>query len=85
MAVKCSSSVWSHSVHFRVLGDIISRKPVVAEKMDQNVTFKVRSLVPAEYLLLLSVQCQFGSFGAFPVFDDLVSTFHLNIEGSLYC
>ncbi len=26
-----------------------------------------------------------GSFGAFPVFNDLVSTFHLNIYGSLYC
>ncbi len=26
-----------------------------------------------------------GSFGAFPVFDDLVSTFDLNVQGSLYC
>ena len=27
----------------------------------------------------------FWSFGAFPDFDDLVSTFDLNIQGSLYC
>ena len=26
-----------------------------------------------------------GSFSAFPVFDNLVPTFDLNIQGSLYC
>ena len=53
--------------------------------MDKNVSLRGKSVVPAEYLSLLSVQGQFGSFGAFPAFVDLVSTFvDLNIQGSLY-
>ena len=40
--------------------------------------------MPAECLSLLSVQCQFGSFDAFPIFDDLVSTYDLNMQESLY-
>ncbi len=38
-----------------------------------------------EYSSLLSVKDSLGSFGAYPVFDDLVSTFDLHIQGSLYC
>ncbi len=29
--------------------------------------------------------CGFVTVGAFPVFDDLASTFDLDIQGSLYC
>ncbi len=46
-----------------------------SSKTDQYLSLRGKSLVPAEYLSLLSVQCQCGgSFGAFPVFDNLVFT-----------
>ncbi len=40
----------------------------------------------AEYLPLLSVQGQFGVvIWCISNFDDLVSAYDLNIQGSLYC
>ena len=59
LTVKCSSSVRGHSVHFRFF-ELISRKLVVAEQMDQHFSLRGKSLVAAEYLSPLGVQGQFG-------------------------
>ncbi len=50
--------------------------------MDQNCSLRDKSLVPAEYLALLSVHGEFRSIGAFLIFDDFVSTYDLNIQES---
>ncbi len=69
---------------FGALRIFISRKPVVVEQNGQ-IFQPQESLVPAEYLSLLSVKSQFGVIRCFSSFDDLESTFDLNIQGSLYC
>ncbi len=46
-----------------------------------KLSVPVASLVPTEYLSLLSVKVQFGSFGTFP---HLVYACDLNLQGSLY-
>ncbi len=53
--------------------------------MDQNFNPRGKSLVPAEYLSLLSVQVQFGVILCISSFDDLIVTFDLNSQGPLYC
>ncbi len=55
-------------------------------KRDQNCTLRVKSLIaPAEYLSFNCLGAVWDHSSAFPVFDDLVSTFDLNIQGSMYC
>ena len=56
-------------------GDLVSRKLVQQSNMDNNCNFKGKSLVPEDYVSLLSVQGQFWSFSVFPVLNDLVSIF----------
>ncbi len=52
--------------------------------MEQNFSFWGKSLVRGKYLSLLSVQFSLELFDAFLVFDDLVSTFDLTIQGLWY-
>ena len=61
-----------------ILGDLISRNQWLYSKMDQNFSLRVKSLLSAEYISLLSV-LSLGSFCAYAVFDDLVSTFDSGI------
>ena len=55
---------------FRFWDDLISRKLVIVQ---QNFSLRGKSLVPGEYLSLLSVQGQFGVIRYISTFDDLVS------------
>ena len=58
---------------FANLAHVVSRKRLILER--NRSKFERQEYVSSLYKVLLTVKCSFwGSFGAFPVFDDLVST-----------
>ena len=83
LTVKCLSSVWGSFSAFPIFGYLISQKPVFVKQKGQK--FQPQRQVFSACRVLLTVKFSLGSFGAFPGFDDLVATFELNIQGSLYC
>ncbi len=52
--------------------------------MDQYLGLRGKSFASAEHLSLLSIQGQFGVIQCVSSFDDLASTFDLNIQVSVY-
>ncbi len=68
---------------FPIFADLVhaaSWKRLIVEWTDQIWASGVSILVYIRYFWLLSVQVQFGSFGAFPIFGNLVSQKRLIVE-----
>ena len=71
---------------FPIFDDLVSGKQVVVECKGPKFQFQTKVFHATR--LLFTVKCSRSVWGHSvqgPVFDDLVSSFDLNIQGSLYC
>ncbi len=68
-----------------IFGDLYLENQSSYSEIDQNVNLRGKSLVDREYLSLLSVQGEFGIIWCISNVDDLVPTFDLKFQQSLYC